>query len=165
MAENQSQRDVLLQRLATLHNTTTALEGARVDALARKAQEEALKAQIDASDNAPAPVQPPATAPSRRRRSRQYRNPQCQTRQHRTRQHPSRRCRNRLCPSRPRLHPAACAQPPAPASSSPPVAAAGGAARKPTPPPAGSYTQVMVNYAMSKIGGPYQWGGNGPAGL
>ncbi|MGO2541540.1 MAG: C40 family peptidase, partial [Specibacter sp.] len=42
---------------------------------------------------------------------------------------------------------------PEPAPTTPPA---------PVAPPAGSYIQVMVDYAMSKIGSPYQWGGNGP---
>ncbi|MGO2540146.1 MAG: NlpC/P60 family protein, partial [Specibacter sp.] len=58
VAENQAQRDVLLDRMAALHNTSVALEGARVDELARQAQEAALKKQIEASANTPEPVAP-----------------------------------------------------------------------------------------------------------
>lgn len=142
VAENQSQREVLLQRLATLHNTTTALEGARVDALANKAQEEALKAQIAASTNAPVPERPPVVAPK-----------------------PS--VPNPPAPQPPAPNPPA-PKPPAPTTPPPvippvkPPVVPPVETPKPTPPPSGSYTQVMVNYAMSKVGGPYQWGGNGP---
>ncbi|MHA7305701.1 C40 family peptidase [Arthrobacter sp. TMN-49] len=157
VAENQSQRDVLLQRLATLHNTTTALEGARVDAVARKAQEAALKAQVAASTNAPAPVRPPATgapvvAPSAP-------NPAA----------PNPAVPNPAVPKPPAPKPPPPVQPPAqpkppvaPPVKPPPVQPKPPVKPPVKPPPTSSYTQVMVNYAMSKIGGPYQWGGNGP---
>ncbi|WP_243399749.1 C40 family peptidase [Arthrobacter glacialis] len=147
VAENQSQREVLLQRLATLHNTTSALEGARVDALARKAQEEALKAQIDASTNAPAPERPPAVAPKPSVPNPSVPNPPAP-------QPPA--------PNPPVPKPPAPTTPPPVAPPVKPPVVPPVETPKPTPPPSGSYTQVMVNYAMSKVGGPYQWGGNGP---
>ena len=171
VAENKAQRDVLLQRLAALHNTTVSLEGARVDELARKAQEAALQQQIADSSNASVPT-PPNTSPK---------PPAALT--------PAGLVR----PVNPALPPAAPAplppapkplppavqpppppvvqapQPPAPVAPpvvnpppAPPVAAPPAAPPTPVAPPTGSYTQVMVNYAMSKVGGPYQWGGNGP---
>ena len=56
--ENTAQRQTLLERLAALHNTTVELEGARVDELARKAQEAALARQIERSAKTPEPVRP-----------------------------------------------------------------------------------------------------------
>lgn len=46
-----------------------------------------------------------------------------------------------------------------PQTPKPPVAQK---TQPPVVPPTGSYTQVMVNYAISKVGGPDQWDGNGP---
>lgn len=148
VAENKAQRDSLLQRLAALHNTTVALEGARVDELARKAQETALQQQIAASRNASVPT-PPNTSPK---------PPVPLT--------PA----GVVQPLNPALPPAAPAPlPPAPKPlpavvppPAPPVVIPPVAPPAPVAPPTGSYTQVMVNYAMSKVGGPYQWGGNGP---
>ncbi|MEO8220692.1 MAG: NlpC/P60 family protein [Specibacter sp.] len=161
VADNQSQRDVLLQRLATLHNTTTALEGARVDALARKAQEEALKAQIDASVNAPAPVRPPVAEPPAVAPQPTVPNPSAPK--------PSMPKPSVPKPSVPK--PPAPTQAPKPPAPRPPAPTTPPPVKPPVQPPVkppaqppvtGSYTQIMVNYAMSKAGGPYQWGGNGP---
>lgn len=157
VAENQSQREVLLQRLATLHNTTTALEGARVDALARKAQEEALKAQIDASEDAPAPVQPPVAAPPVVAPQPSVPNPSV----------PKPSVPKPSVPKPAVPKPPAPTQAPKPPAPKPPAPTTPPPVKPPVQPPVkppvtGSYTQIMVNYAMSKIGGPYQWGGNGP---
>ncbi|NVM96615.1 hypothetical protein G6034_17225, partial [Arthrobacter sp. AETb3-4] len=62
--ENQAQRDLLLRQLATLHNTTVTLEGARVDGLERQARDAALAQQIKDSAAAPTPVPPAAPAPA-----------------------------------------------------------------------------------------------------
>lgn len=148
VAENQAQRGVLLDRLAALHNTTVALEGARVEELQRKAQEEALKQQLEASNNAPAPVRPPAagtTPPVRPADPAPAPRPPAP-------QPPAPK------PSSPAPKPPAPTTPPPvkPPVTTPPV-------QPPvTPPPSGNYINVMVNYAMSKVGGPYQWGGTGP---
>lgn len=148
--DNTAQRDVLLQQLATLNNTTAELEGARVDALARKAQESALAQQVKDSANAPAPVAPPAEQPANNGGGNAGGN---------SGQQPA--------PVVPPVAPPVIVPPaPAPPVVVPPVPAPPAPEPPaPTPPPAqpgGSYTNVMVNYAMSKIGGPYQWGGNGP---
>lgn len=137
--DNAAQRGVLVQQLATLHNTTVALEGARVDALAEKARQESLRAQIAASNRAPAPV-PPRPAPTT------------------TAQQPPAATPPAPPVVRPTPPPAQAPQPPAP-KPQPPVA-------PPAPPapvqPAGSHIQVMVNFAMAQRGKPYAWGGNGP---
>lgn len=154
--ENQSQRTVLLQQLATLHNTTAALEGARVDGLARQAQEEALAAQIAASAKISTPVAPPPVAdspaqPAQPPAAVQPGNPPAQP----------------VAPPVQPVHPVQPVQPPA--APKPPVVPV-----KPTPPPvvappptqpSGSYVQVMVNYAIAQSGGAYQWGGTGNPGF
>ncbi|WP_258068744.1 NlpC/P60 family protein [Arthrobacter sp. N199823] len=173
VVDNQAQRDVLLQRLASLHNTTVALEGARVDALAQKARDEALKEQIAASKDAPAPVRPPVTgttpavipavpqAPAAPAPKPVSPAPK-----------PAPKPAN-PAPQQPKPPVAQAPKPPVTQTPKPPVAPAPAPAPKPVAPPkppvikppvapSGSYTKVMVNYAMSKIGSPYQWGGNGP---
>lgn len=157
VAENEAQRSTLLQKLAALNNTTVELEGARVDELNRKAQEEALKEQINSSADAPAPVRPPVTAPDRPIAGP---NPPVAT----SAPKPPVVTSAPKPPVATTPPPTTAPKPPTP-TTPPPV--------KPTPPPvkpvdppvappSGSYIQVMVNYAMSKVGGPYQWGGNGP---
>lgn len=174
VAENQNQRDVLLQRLAALHNTTVALEGTRVDELARKAQEAALQQQIEDSSNADAPTrpstapQPPAAGPATRpaQPGNSIMPPVVSN-------SPAPPAPARPVPVAPQPPVAQKPKPPVaqkPKPPAPPVAPKPPAPKPPAPqkpkppvaPPTGSYTQVMVNYAMSKVGGPYQWGGNGP---
>lgn len=175
VVDNQAQRDVLLQRLASLHNTTVALEGARVDALAQKARDEALKEQIAASKDAPAPVRPPVTgttpavipavpqAPAAPAPKPVSPAPK-----------PAPKPAN-PAPQQPKPPVTQAPKPPVTQTPKPPVAPAPAPAPAPKPvappkppvikppvAPSGSYTKVMVNYAMSKIGSPYQWGGNGP---
>ncbi|MDJ0316770.1 C40 family peptidase [Arthrobacter antibioticus] len=165
IAENQAQRDVLLQRMAALHNTTVALEGARVDELARQAQEAALKQQIAESTSAPEPLRPPANEllPAGNIITRPLPvQPQA----------PNRPAPPAPTVPKPTVPKPPAPQPPAPAPApvprppapKPPAPAPAPVPKPPAPAPApsGSHTQVMVNYAMSKIGGPYQWGGNGP---
>lgn len=166
VAQNQSQRDVLLQRLASLHNTTVELEGARVDALAQKAREEALKQQIESSGDTPAPARPPVSgsnppvipavpAPSAPK-------PPVTA----TPTTPATSAPRPPAPTTPATTAPRPPAPPAPTTPPPttpaPVAPVKPPVAPPVAPPTGSYTQVMVNYAMSKIGSPYQWGGNGP---
>ncbi|MFQ4147911.1 C40 family peptidase [Arthrobacter sp. LAPM80] len=157
VAENQAQRDILLQRLATLHNTTVALEGARVDELARKAQEQVLRQQIEESQNAPAPVRPPTAG------QKPLAGPAVPPAVPKP---PVTQAPQPPAPQVPRPPVTQAPQPPAPQAPKPPAPPVGSPPVAPPvvqpPAPSGSYTQVMVNYAMSKIGGPYQWGGNGP---
>ncbi|MET4004555.1 cell wall-associated NlpC family hydrolase [Arthrobacter sp. UYCu511] len=172
VAENQSQRDILLTRLASLHNTTVELEGARVDELTRKAEEEALKEQIEASADTPAPVRPPATGtkppalpPVPKPPVTQAPKPQAPKPPAPTTSAPRPPApKPPVAPKPPAPKPPVAPKPPAP---KPPVAPKPPAPKPPAPkppvaPPTGSYTQVMVNYALSKIGSRYQWGGNGP---
>jgi len=143
--ENQAQRDAALKQLATLHNTTVELEGARTDALIKKAQEEALAAQIKNSANQPAPVPPPgATSPGVPSNPGQGGggNPPPVT-----------------TPDPPVAVPPPVTTPDPPVNPPivppPPV-------DPPTPPPSGSYINAMVNYAMAQQGKAYEWGGTGP---
>lgn len=141
--ENAAQRAILLEKLAILNNTTAALEGARVDALAEKTRQEALDKIIKESQNTPAPGQKPAEpAPGQ---------PKPPT----------------VKPTPPPVipPPVETPKPQPPIEVPPPVVTPPVDPTPPpvvTPPPAVSYTEVMVNYAMSKIGGPYEWGGTGP---
>lgn len=168
VAENQSQRDVLLQRLASLHNTTAELEGARVDALAQKAREEALKQQIEASGDAPAPTRPPVSSttppvipavPAPRPPVAPTPKPSAST----APKPPAPTTPATTAPKPPApTTPTPAPKPPAPTTPPPVKPPVKPPVTPPVTPPTGSYTQVMVNYAMSKIGSRYQWGGNGP---
>ncbi len=156
--ENQAQREILLQQLATLHNTTAALEGARVDGLQRQAGEAALALQIRESATSPTPVAPPVAAPSRPLNAGNISAGSAP-------QHPAATTPAAPAqPSRPAPALPAPAQPaPAPAQPAPAPAPA-----QPTPSPAkpaGSYIQVMVNYAMAQSGKQYEWGGTGSPGF
>ncbi|MGP9504035.1 C40 family peptidase [Specibacter sp. AOP5-B1-6] len=171
VAENQAQRDVLLDRMAALHNTSVALEGARVDELARQAQEAALKKQIEASANTPEPVAPapepepkadpvvPDVVPNPPAPATQAPNPPAAPAAPAPEPEPAPEV-----PKAPAPAPAPEVPAPAPAPEPAPTTPAPAPTTPPAPvaPPAGSYIQVMVDYAMSKIGSPYQWGGNGP---
>jgi len=160
--ENQAQRDVLLGQLATLHNTTTTLEGARVDGLERQAREAALAQQIKDSATAPAPVAPAAmnpvapANPGNTNTGNAVTNPV---------QPAPVKTNTPAPPAQPPIQPAKPpvtqpskppvtqpTKPPAPPVVAPPVVA---------PPPSGSYVNVMVNFAMAQSGTPYQWGGTG----
>jgi peptidoglycan DL-endopeptidase CwlO len=158
VADATAQRTTAVQRLATLRNTTVALETTRVAGLqkqreaerlaaelaaAEKAAEEAAAARPPAQPEAPAqpevPVQPapaqPAPAPA----------PEI----------PAPR------PPAPRT-PAPAPAPPAPAPPAPAPPAPEPPA--PAPQPGGS-SQLAVSVAMGKVGGPYVWGGTGPVGF
>ncbi|WP_146070224.1 NlpC/P60 family protein [Arthrobacter sp. GMC3] len=144
--ENQAQRDAALKQLATLHNTTVELEGARVDAITKKAQEDALAAQIKNSANLPAPVAPPG-APSPGQGGGN-----------------SGQGGGNPPPVQPPVTqpqpPVTQPDPPAPVVPVPPVTTTPPPVT--TPPPSGSYINAMVSYAMAQSGKPYAWGGNGP---
>jgi len=151
--ENQAQRDVLLKQLASLHNTTVALEGARVDGLAKKAQEAALQAQIAASTRAPAPVAPAAPAAPAQSAPSQPQPAQ-----------PKPAAPPVAPPVVPVAPPAPPVVPPAPPVVPPVIPPAPPVAPPAPTQPTGSYIQTMVNFALSKSGTPYQWGGTGPVG-
>ena len=68
VADAKAQRSALVDQLATLRNTTAALESARVDALDRQRQQERLAALTAAAEAAPQPVtgsQPASASPGR----------------------------------------------------------------------------------------------------
>lgn len=166
---NQAQRDASLQKLATLHDSTVALEGARVDALAQKAQEAALAEQIKNSAKVAEPEVPSADTPTAPAES----TPVTQAPATAAPVAPV----APVTPVTPEAPVAPVAPPVAPvappvAPVAPPVAPVAPPVAPVTPvvpetpstptQPAGSYIQVMVNFAMSQKGKPYAWGGNGP---
>ena len=142
-----AQRTVLVDQLATLRNTTVALESARVDALDRQRQQAQLAAVTAVSNQLPAP-QParsgqPAPAPAV------------------------------PAPAVPAPVPPSAAPPAAPDLPAPPVPApAPPQAPAPPPPPApapapGGSNQTAVSVALGKTGAPYfyQYGGTGAYGF
>ncbi|MCW1250566.1 C40 family peptidase [Acaricomes phytoseiuli] len=144
----QEQRSTLIGQLATLKNSTVALETARIEGLERQRQQEQLATIIADSRTVtpPAPngsgggssVAPPAVQP-------------------------------------PVVQPPAVVTPPTvqppvvqPPTVQPPIAPPPPPVQPPvqppvvTPPPSGTNIQGMVNFAMSKVGSAYVWGGTGP---
>ncbi|ALE04349.1 hypothetical protein AL755_01195 (plasmid) [Arthrobacter sp. ERGS1:01] len=166
--ENQAQRGVLIQQLATLHDTTTALEGARVDGLEQQAREAALAQQIKDSAAAPAPVVPAAVNPV---------SPVAPTNPGNT----GNTGNGNTTPAQPPVvapAPPVVVQPPViappvvkppvvkppvvkPPVVTPPVVAPPVVTPPVVAPPSGSYINVMVNFAKAQSGLPYQWGGTG----
>jgi cell wall-associated NlpC family hydrolase len=150
VSEAKAQRTVLVDQLASLKNTTVALESARVDALDRQRAQERLAAvtaaaasqaaaQAEAAPNSPAPGAP-APAPA---------NPALAD------------------PAPPAPAPPAPAVPaptqPAPVGPAPAVPAP---APAPAPSPGGS-NQTAISVALGKVGSPYfyNYGGSGPLGF
>jgi cell wall-associated NlpC family hydrolase len=160
VSEAKAQRAVLVDQLASLKNTTVALESARVDALDRQRAQERLAAvtaaaasqaaaQAEAAPNSPAPGAP-APAPA--------------------------------APAAPAPAPAnpapADPAPPAPAPPAPvvpaptqpapvvPAPAVPAPAPAPAPSPGGS-NQTAISVALGKVGSPYfyNYGGSGPLGF
>ena len=160
VSEAKAQRTVLVDQLASLKNTTVALESARVDALDRQRAQERLAAvtaaaasqaaaQTEAAPNSPAPGAP-APAPA--------------------------------APAAPAPAPAnpapADPAPPAPAPPAPvvpaptqpapvaPAPAVPAPAPAPAPSPGGS-NQTAISVALGKVGSPYfyNYGGSGPLGF
>ena len=160
VSEAKAQRTVLVDQLASLKNTTVALESARVDALDRQRAQERLAAvtaaaasqaaaQAEAAPNSPAPGAP-APAPA--------------------------------APAAPAPAPAnpapADPAPPAPAPPAPvvpaptqpapvaPAPAVPAPAPAPAPSPGGS-NQTAISVALGKVGSPYfyNYGGSGPLGF
>lgn len=160
VSEAKAQRTVLVDQLASLKNTTVALESARVDALDRQRAQERLAAvtaaaasqaaaRAEAAPNSPAPGAP-APAPA--------------------------------APAAPAPAPAnpapADPAPPAPAPPAPvvpaptqpapvvPAPAVPAPAPAPAPSPGGS-NQTAISVALGKVGSPYfyNYGGSGPLGF
>ncbi|CAN7189359.1 C40 family peptidase [Arthrobacter sp. LjRoot14] len=161
VSEAKAQRNVLVDQLANLKNTTVALESARVDALDRQRAQERLAAvtaaaaaqaatQDSGAQNrpaAPAPAAPAAPAPAS----------------------PAPAAPAPANPAPPAPAPPA---PPAPAPPAPepvnpaPVVPAPAPAPVPAPSPGGS-NQTAISVALSKVGSPYfyKYGGSGPLGF
>lgn len=148
VSEAKAQRTVLVDQLASLKNTTVALESARVDALDRQRAQERLAAVTAASRPVaqspqapaapvpanPAPVNPPAEAPA-------------------------------PAPPAPPAPVAPAPTQPEPAAPAPAVPAPA-PAPVPAPSPGGS-NQTAISVALGKVGSPYfyKYGGSGPLGF
>lgn len=140
IADAKSQRTVLVSQLASLKNTTEALESARVEAMERQRQQQQLAAVTAASQQqateSPAVQGPPPAAP------------------HAPDPAPA--------PAPPNTPPAPPA--PAPAPPAPPPAPAPDPAPAPVP---GGSNQPAISAALGKVGPPYfyEYGGTGPYGF
>lgn len=140
MADSKAQRTVLVSQLASLKNTTEALESARVEGMERQRQQEQLAAITAASQRqaaesqagqAPPPAAPPAPAPD------------------------------------PAPAPAPGSPPPAPPAPAPAPPPAPAPAPPPAPAPSPGGNQAAISAALSKVGPPYfyEYGGTGPLGF
>ncbi|MFE5835613.1 C40 family peptidase [Arthrobacter sp. NPDC056493] len=170
VADAKAQRTVLVGQLASLRNTTAALESARVDGLERQRQQARLAAVTAAAERAAAaqeaadkaaaanaagsgggsaaPAEPAAAAPSRTP-AQAAPAPAA----------PSAPSPAAPAPARPAPAPARPAPAPAPAPVQP-------APVQPAPSPGGS-NQAAISVAMGKVGSPYfyQFGGTGAYGF
>lgn len=159
VAQNASQRAAVVAKLATLHNTTTELEDARVTALEAQKAAAALAAQIAASANAPTPAAP-AQGGSAGGNTGSNNAGSGSNAGGNAGGGNTGGGSNTVPP--PVTQPEVPVTPPAP----PPVVVPPVTPPDPpvtTPPPAsGVNVQVMVSFAMSKVGGQYVWGGTGP---
>ncbi|OFI38402.1 glycoside hydrolase [Arthrobacter sp. SW1] len=162
VAEASARRDAAVKQLATLRNTTVALEAARVDGLQKQREAARLAAEIAAADEAakneaaarpPAAEAPAAEAPARPAPSSPAPQPAPQP------ERPAQPTPQQPAP-RPPAQPAP--QPPAPTPQ--PPAPKPPAPQPPAPQPGGS-NQTAISVALSKVGGPYVWGGTGPVGF
>ncbi|WFR84411.1 C40 family peptidase [Arthrobacter sp. Y-9] len=159
-------REKVIAQLASLRNTTVALETQRVQGLEQQRAAAALKALQDRAAQQPLPTpQPPAQGGNSGGNSGggQPSQPQPPVVQPPVVQPPA--------PQPPAPRPPVV-QPPAPQPPAPQPPAPQPPAPQPKPPvvtppapsPGGSAAQTAINFAMSKVGGPYVWGGNGPVG-
>ncbi|WP_285725641.1 C40 family peptidase [Psychromicrobium xiongbiense] len=140
VTQTQDQRTTLVNQLATLKDTTASLEDARLAGL-QKQQEEAKLAAALAAAAAQSAQQSQQAAPQNNNiGGAPAQNPPAQI----------------PAPAQPAPAPVA----PAPAQPAPPAPAP--PAPAPAPPASGINTSGMVNFALSKVGGAYQWGGTGP---
>ena len=158
VSEAKSQRTVLVDQLASLKNTTVALESARVDAMDRQRAQDRLAA-VTAAAAAPA-----AAAQN----SAQNQN------------RPAAQAPAAPAPAAPAPAAPAAPAPAAPAAPAPAAPAAPAAPVRPepvTPPPAvpapapapspGGSNQTAISAALDKVGSPYfyKYGGSGPLGF
>jgi|GEM_PF-432903 len=178
------ERETVIAKLASLRNTTVALETQRVQGLEQQRAAAALKALQDRAAQQPLPTpQPPAqggnsgggdtgsNAGGGSTGGGQPAQPQPPAPQPPAPQPPVVQppvvqppVVQPPAPRPPVVQPPAprppVIQPPAPKppAPKPPVVT------PPAPSPGGSAAQTAINFAMSKVGGPYVWGGNGPVG-
>lgn len=144
VTKTQQQRGVLIGQLATLKNTTVSLESARIAGIEQQKEAARLAAIIAASKNQPAPTPPAPVNPAPNTPDPvDPVDPPVVT-----------------PPQPPVVNPPVVVPPvvtppkPKPPVTTPPV----------TPPTTGTNIAGMVAFAMSKVGGPYVWGGTGPVG-
>jgi cell wall-associated NlpC family hydrolase len=162
VSEAKAQRTVLVDQLASLKNTTVALESARVDALDRQRAQERLAA-VTAAAASQAEAQAAASRPAAQ-------SPQAQSQQAQSQQAPAAPApANPVAPAP--VNPPAEAPapaPPAPAQPEPatPAPAVPAPAPAPAPSPGGS-NETAISVALSKVGSPYfyKYGGSGPLGF
>ena len=192
--ERQAERTILVDQLASLRNTTAALEEQRISGIEEQQREEELARIIAESERAtaaaeaqqseestvavqqaaPAAIRPPAPAseaPAPNPTSPAVERPT-----------PSVPVPSTPAPTTPAPAPAPPATPsprppaPAPAPPAPEPEPAPAPAPAPTPAPApapapppsnGGSLSAAISYAMAKTGSPhfYQWGGSGPRGF
>ncbi len=157
VAEAKARRQILVDQLAQLRNTTVALESARIDALDRQREEARLAALTAAADKAAAEQTaaggaagtPAAPAPAAPVAAPAVPAP--------------------VAPVPADPAPAAPAPVvPAPAAPAPVAPAPAPVAPAPAPAPSlGGSNETAVSVAMSKVGAPYhyEWGGTGPYGF
>jgi peptidoglycan DL-endopeptidase CwlO len=165
IADNAAQRTTLITQLATLHNTTVAMEDARVTALQQQKDQARLAAIVAASANKPAPSAPPAVvaqASGNQSSGNQSSGNQSSSGTNQGGVTAPSAVNNAAPPAAnpapPVSQPDPPAAPPAPQPQPEPEPAPA-----PAPPPSnGSGIQGMVNYALSKVGGPYVYGAAGP---
>ncbi|KQR75150.1 glycoside hydrolase [Arthrobacter sp. Leaf337] len=164
VSEAKAQRTVLVDQLASLKNTTVALESARVDALDHQRAQERLAAvtaaaasqaaaQAEAAPNSPAPGAP-APAPDA---------PAAPTPANPAPANPAPPAPG---PPAPVVPAPAEPAPVVPAPAVPAPAPAPVPAPSPAPSPGGS-NQTAISVALGKVGSPYfyKYGGSGPLGF
>ncbi len=139
VAQTASDKSTLIDQLATLHNTTVALETQRVNGLEAQKQQAALAAVMAAATAKAAADQQAASQAAAAQAAQQL--PAAQT--------------QAVVPVQ-----AAPAQPAAPVAYTPPAAPQAPPVNNPAPPSSGGGS--VVGFALSKVGSPYSWGGTGP---
>ncbi len=162
IADNAAERTTLIGQLASLHNTTTALEDARVTALEQQKEQAQLAAVVAASANRPAPSAPPGVAGPNSGGQANSVNSQPSGSQGGGSTAPVVNTPAPPAASNP-APPVADPAPVTPPVQQPPAPPVQQSPPPSSPPPSnGSGIAGMVSYAMSKVGGPYLYGATGP---
>ncbi len=165
VSEAKSQRTVLVDQLASLKNTTVALESARVDALDRqRAQERLAAVTATAAAQATPQAEAQAAAPQGRPAAQQPQAPAAPAPANPAPAAPAPAAPAPPAPAAPAPQPAAPSQP-EPADPAPAVPAP---APDPVPAPSpGGSNQTAISVALGKVGSPYfyKYGGSGPLGF